>query len=612
MFELTLVDQLVVAFKGERAGRGPLTVGQLNTLQWLGNGSLFTSVEWVLDLPAGTTLDDVTESMAVLLARHESLRTLFHPDGTDDSGEPTQQVVDSGELRVDVYAVDPAGTGTAPAATAPAGTADPADGDGRAESDRLTAITQVLTDRLQEAPFRVDEQLPVRVGVAVRDGRPIIAVIACTHLAADCGSLVRLGEQFARLVRDPASRTVGPRGHQPLDQALRERTPQGRARLTATLGYWRRHLVDLPQCLYAAPVVADDGGGPLSGFLESPAIALALPLVAARTGTSRPMVLLAAYCALVARRTGNRELVFASVVNNRIGAHLHDYVGTLAQDSLVAVDAGTTSFDELIRRAGAASLIANRHGMFRQDELVETQRAAGRARGSFFQRDCAVNIMGLGGGGTVGGDARDAVAAVPHSRLRWWVPPSFRVMLMLRVIEIGGLPVLGLTTDDTLRVPADELATLLRAMEALVVAAAAGDVDLASTDTMAAVTPLRRGPEWLRVGPSWVEWPQAQQLVAEALGAHHGRVFALPAADGGASLVAYAIAGTGLDTPEQAHAACLAAVERHFMTVTPGYYVLCADSPDDSDDLAAWQGRPVVAAGDGRGTPSAQVPDGTR
>lgn len=593
MSDLTLVDQVVVPFEGDRAGSGPLTVGQLNTLQWLGNGSLFTSVEWVLDVPAGTTLDDITESVAVLLARHESLRTTFR---TGD-GEPSQHVARCGELVVDVYAAAPPGA---------------ADADSASASAWLKAVNQALTDRLQANPFRLDDQLPVRVGVALHDGRPVAAVLVCTHLVADCGSLVRLGEQFAELLRDPARRVVGARGHQPLDQALAERTPRGRRRLAATLEYWRRHLVGMPQCLYAAPVVDPSGGGPLTGFLESRAVSLALPLIAARTGTSRPMVLLAAYCAVLARRTGRHDLVFASVVNNRIGAHLHDYIGTIAQDSLVAIDAGTTSFDELIRRAGVASMAATRYGMFEQDELVRVQREAGQAGGTFFQRDCAVNIMGLPTASAGAGGAAAAVAALAESRLRWWVPPSFRVMLLLRVIEIGGVPVLGLTTNDTSRVPDSDLAALLRAIESLVVAAAAGDVDLTTVDALAGIEPVRRGAEWLRVGPSWVEWPQVQRLVEEALGRHLGRVFALPAPDGGARLVAYLVAGDGMRTPEQAHAACMAAVEHHLMAVTPSRYVLCADAPDapdEVDDLVAWQGRTVVAEGDGR-PPARRVESG--
>jgi hypothetical protein len=582
MAELILVDELVVAFSGDHAGEGPLTVGQLNTLQWLGNGSLYTSVDWVLDLPDGVGLADITESVAVLLGRHESLRTTFTAGAATD--EPRQRVISHGELAVAVYRAD--------------GEDDPA------------VVTQRLTERLQATPFRLDDQLPVRVGVAVRDDRPLTAVIVGTHLAADCGSLMRLGEQFAELVRHPDRRVVGPRGHQPLDQAAQEHTPAGQRRLASTLEHWRRLLLRMPQCLYAAPVVDRDAGGPLTGFLESPAVARALPLVAARTGASRPMVLLAAYGALLARRTGEHDLAFATVVHNRVGAHLHDYIGTLAQDSLLAFDAATSSFDELVRRVGAATIAANRYGMFRADRLRAVQREAGQARGTFFQRDCAVNIMGFAGDpapAASDADARataraveQAVAALGESRLRWWEPPSFRVMLLLRVVDIGGDPVLGLTTDDTSRVPASELSAMLYAMEALVVAAAAGDVDLSRDPALSAIPPLRRGSEWLRVGASWVEWPAVRRLVDDALGEHGARVFALPAGPDRADLVAYLVADATMGTPEQAHAACMTAVERSFMAVTPGYYVLCGSAPDDPADLAAWRARPVVAQGDGR------------
>lgn len=91
-----------VKFSGPRGGEGPLTFGQRNTLMWTrGSTDYNRMTESVLDVPGGATLDDIAAAFGVLMARHESLRTTY-PAG----GPPVQRVAQSGELAIDVYAVE--------------------------------------------------------------------------------------------------------------------------------------------------------------------------------------------------------------------------------------------------------------------------------------------------------------------------------------------------------------------------------------------------------------------------------------------------------------------------------------------------------------------------
>jgi hypothetical protein len=79
---------LRVPFAGSRGGEGPLTLGQANTLQWVGDPTLYTRmIEWTLDLPGGATLDDVAAALSVLVSRHESLRTSYPAGGGPDDSE---------------------------------------------------------------------------------------------------------------------------------------------------------------------------------------------------------------------------------------------------------------------------------------------------------------------------------------------------------------------------------------------------------------------------------------------------------------------------------------------------------------------------------------------
>jgi Condensation domain len=589
MANLTLLNRRYVKFCGERAVEQFCTLGQLNTMEWIGDDAragMYRQTEWSTGVPEGTTLDDMAEVLAVLMARHESLRTTCFTDG-----EPVQRVEGSGELAFDVYETDARD---------------------RAEYDQVLGE---MASRLRPIPFDPARQLPLRAAVLVRGDAVHIALIACTHIAVDCESMTLIMRQFRQLISDPAGRVVGPLGHQPVDQAIAERSELGQRRAEAALRYWRRHLLHMPQSLYAAPVPGADaapcghavlsaGGTRRSaraGWLRSRAVKLALPHVAARTRVTVPMVIVSALCAVLARRTGHRDLVFAMTMSNRIGQHLHEYVGCLAQDTLLAVDTEAISFDELTRRVGTATLKAARHGIHSVQRRIEIQQDIGHQRGTHYYRDCWINMsMPDGGQPTPDGPATEARDALPETSVRWEALQISDVLLLLRVMELDGEPQIGLITADPAVIPAGEVEALLRAMERLIVTAAADDVDLRQVGEITGIAPLERGPGWLRVDSCWVELPEVQRLADEALAGSTARVFAVPDAAGRPRLVAYLTARGDLRTPWGAHSACMALLPGRHTAMTPAYYVVCDRAPDDHGDVAAWQRQRVLAQGTGR------------
>src|SRR6266566_8023732 len=90
---LTPVRSIPVAFAAERAGEGPLTFGQLNIMQWLHQSPdhLYATLCVELPVPAMVSVHDVAEATAVLIARHESLRTTYTP-----GQHPRQQITATG------------------------------------------------------------------------------------------------------------------------------------------------------------------------------------------------------------------------------------------------------------------------------------------------------------------------------------------------------------------------------------------------------------------------------------------------------------------------------------------------------------------------------------
>jgi hypothetical protein len=617
---------LRVRFAGRRGGEGPLTLGQANTLQWVSDPTLYTRmIEWPLTLPTGASLDDITAALSVLISRHESLRTTYPGGGGPDdsalssglaavtgvagdgsgpvaggsageavtSGGPVQRVSQAGELPVEVYRI----------------VGEPPD---------LGVLTVELARRLRVREFDLASELPLRVAVATSDADPLAAVVVYSHVAVDFGSMALIDQQFARLVSDPASREAGPAGCQPLDQAEHERSPLGRRRAKTALQSWRSQLATAPQCLYPVPAGDPAKRGDLAcGWLWSPAASLALPLIAARTGASRQLAVLTALCAVLALRAGHDVCSLPVTVSNRSQQRLRDYVGTLANDGILTIDVRAARFDELVRRTAAATLRGNHSGPIDRADLIGVIAQIEHDRGTSYLRACAFNDLTpyappeAEAAGQPAGDAgpADARRALGRTRFAAMSSPPVEELLLIILHKVEPELSLGVMTRDGLRVPPAEIESLLRGVERLLVAAAARDVELTRLTEITGVTPMPRGPGWLHADSCWVELSEAQRLLDDALDVPAARVFPDPAAPGEAALVAYLVAGGGVRTPQQAHAACVAELAGHgrprrgqprYTAMAPARYVICARAPLDRSDLTAWRQQPVLAAGTGR------------
>src|SRR6202522_800260 len=228
---LTPVRSIPVEFAGERAGEGPLTLGQLNVCAWVsGDSEHFYAILCAeLPVPGVASVGDVAGAIGVLIARHESLRTAYVPG--QGPGEPLRQrVAAAGVQRLEVCSL----------------------GEGQWEPQDRPAVAEALVRWLRESPD--PGRRPVRMAVAVAPdaGDQVIACAAgFTHLAVDHGAIDILKRDFAGLLADPARRPTDRPGHQPLDQAELEATPAERRRAQAALDYLREQSWRIPRCLYA-------------------------------------------------------------------------------------------------------------------------------------------------------------------------------------------------------------------------------------------------------------------------------------------------------------------------------------------------------------------------
>jgi hypothetical protein len=571
---LTPMRSIPVEFAGKRAGEGPLTLSQLNIYNWLVQNPdhLYAILCVELPVPAVVCADEVAQAIAALIARHESLRTTYVP-----GEQPRQRVAAAGVQLLEVCSL----------------------GEGPWGPRDRPAVVEALVRWLRES--RHPGSRPVRMAVAIAPGagdRVIACAAAFTHLAVDQDAIGILQRDFAGLLGVPARRPAGRPGHQPLDQAALEATPAERRRADAALDYLREQSRRMPRCLYALPG-ARASGESLAVELSSVAAAMAVRRVAARTRTSRSSIVLAAICAVVARRASYPELVFPVMTSNRFERHLVNYVGSLIQSTLATVEIGGRSFDELARHTWTAVMEASRHGRYDtakqavMDERTEHERGLRFNYDPFFNSLVAETWSGLTAG--VGFQPEEIGVALARTELRWRPVPVSGNPIQFRLNQIDGCLRLDVWNGDTGLMPRAELESVLQAAERLLVAAAHDDVPAGRMPGLIGLEPLAGTLHRILVDHCWVDVADVQRLVQDAIAPAAAHVFA---SAGGRPLVACLTATDAVRTPEQAHARCMAALAHHPTAITPRHYVICRTAPPDPADPGAWPA--PLTAGTGR------------
>jgi hypothetical protein len=320
--------------------------------------------------------------------------------------------------------------------------------------------------------------------------------------------------------------------------------------------------------------------------LSSAAAAMALQRVAARTRVSRSSVVLAAICAVLARRTGYPQLVFPLLSSNRFERHLKHYVGCLAQGAIVTIEVAGKSFDTLVRHTWMSVIKASHFAGYDAVRRAAAAKRIEHERGLSFSYEPLFN--GLVAEPPTGGveyHPEQVTAALPTTELRCRPAPRNESPIRFTLNQIDGPLRLNLWNADTGQVPRADLESLLLAVERLLVAAADNDLDTQRIHQAVALEPIPRGPNWTLVDSCWVDLTEVQRLLDQALAPATTRIF--PAANGH-PLVAYLTATQSVHTPEHAHARCLAALPNHPPAIAPRHYVICATAPPDPTDPTAW------------------------
>ena len=338
-----------------------------------GPGATYT-IPFALRLSGALDIAALEEALNDLVARHESLRTVF----PETAGMPRQEILPSAVLRIELMAVKEA-----------------------ALDDALSTAAR--------RPFDLAREVPLRAHVFALSPDEHVLLLVLHHIAGDGWSLSVLGRDLGRLyaARLAGLPTIFPAlavhyaDYTLWQHALLGTEEDRDSTIARQLAYWSETLRDLPEQLdlpydRARPSVASYRGDVVPLALNAD-LHRALLALSRESGASLFMVLQAALAALLTRLGAGTDIPIGSPIAGRTDGALDDLVGFFVNTLVLRTDtSGNPSFRALLGRVRAGNLAAYGHQDVPFERLVEVLNPArSLARHPLFQVMLALQNAGL-------------------------------------------------------------------------------------------------------------------------------------------------------------------------------------------------------------------------
>jgi hypothetical protein len=521
-------------------------------------------------LRRGLSVPAVLSAVRDLVETYEALRTIYvpPPDG------PGQRCVMSGELLVDIT--------DGPEATARARAAD-------------------VTSDLAARPFRISDELPVRVAMICAGHQPRYLAFTVSHLVVDFEGTKCMKYHLRDISAEPIAEIKTPtKVHQPRNEIEWERSPAGQRAAQRAIENHEQTLRAVPQTML--PRTGGEAEQPRFPYvmLESPALAVAVPSLARRHNASGTAVLYAAIASVTGYLSSLPRALLQLTVGNRIQERSRHAVGMFTQDVPAFVDLGDATVGDVIGRANSAILQTARFGQYPPPGMAAARAAVELDRGVAIDLSCWLNHrLTSSRPGTTTERPSQPVLTQLRNRTRWrWAGADERSTSTYFIhVDESARAVTLTMLFDTAVIPREEAIGWLRSVESLLCAAAVADVAVADVGEHVSVTPTVFGAGWYLMDYTWVHLPTVATLVRTVAQTSAADVFPVPTHDG-VRLVAYLVAPSGIPIT-RFHARCISALSGCRTAMTPHWYVFCADAPRHRD-LDGWHGCRVVDEGTGR------------
>lgn len=452
-----------LAFAGANGGTFPATWSQ-RELWWTINHHKpggFYQIWQTFDLPESWPLDAVIDLLRFLVIRHQALRSKVR---LDDEGRLWQVIADSGSLSVQVEDVP-----------------------------YRTNIAE-FTTRLRKEYLAVEpdlqEEFPLKLAIVTSNGQPRSALLVCSLVVLDSGSLRILENEVNTLIArklDQKEKVLRPVTHRPEDQA-REESLESASRISQkSLAYWRSILMDSPPGLFSE---VEAGHAPLwIGSLKSRPLGEAESTLVREAGLTPSALYLGAMCCVLASVTGKSRMTFRLPAGNRLGVTHRDFVGAVAQHAVMNIELIPVSFYELIRLLGRRLSLAYRRTRYDPDDLRQVIREVAAIRGADLDLTYLFNDLRPETRKQAQKRRRVGSSSLaPESAISWDLlhatNSDIKIHARIGVSAADGDPVLDLAVDESC-MTRPEIERSLHAIETLIVNAARHDFPLTEAERMA-------------------------------------------------------------------------------------------------------------------------------
>jgi hypothetical protein len=434
---VSAMKRIAVPFHGATSGIEDLTWGQREIWTAMVTQQSWLPIVVIRTARRGATVADVEAELRDCVIRYDSMRTRLRFDA---AGEPRQVVAGTGAFGLDVF---------------DAGDADPAE------------VAAEVAAQYRNADHDYVRDWPVQTAVVLRRGAPSHIVSVFCHLVMDAHGR-------AMLLRDLAGRGGSPDDAlQPTQLARWEQTDEARQASAASLAHWERLLRAIPARRFPA---SNDRRQPRYWEAEfrSRAMHLALRRISPGTGGGTAL-LLAVFAVSLVRVTGSNPVVAQVVVSNRFRTPAAKVFAPVNQTGLWVVDVADTTFDEVFARSRRRAMSTYKHAYYDPRHRAELIDRVSRERGEDVDVACFFNDRRLDPGEAppdAPPDTDEILAARPRSTFAWRTrtdAPNERLFIH---VEDDPDAIWLTAWTDTHHFAPDDLAALLREMEAVAVAAA--------------------------------------------------------------------------------------------------------------------------------------------
>jgi amino acid adenylation domain-containing protein len=307
----------------------------------------------------------VASSLKEIVRRHEVLRTSFLVSG----GRPALSIRDRAEVPLTV-----------------------ADLRHIAGPERERAAARHMDGQIRR-PFDLGAVPPLRASLIVLADDEAVLLIVVHHIACDGWAKSVLFSEFAVLYGAALGAAAPPLPEPALqyaDFAAWERRVVSGKLLEDQLAYWRQQLDGIRPLVLPTdrprPAAAGHRGRTVSRTVPAEVTAV-LRELSARHGTTLFMTMLAAFNVLLARWSGQQDIVVGTPVAGRKHAALENMIGFFVNTVALRCDlSGDPTFAALLRRVRGTAVAAYAHQDVPFEKLVEELRPArNRSTAPVFQ-----------------------------------------------------------------------------------------------------------------------------------------------------------------------------------------------------------------------------------